>query len=1715
MQILSRWSLSNPSCQSWIFVCLLTLSAGSQAAELKKVAPHDVGLSESKLQAIDSMLRAEVDSGHFPGAIAVIARHGKIAWLSEVGRRGASPADGSKDLMKADTLFRIASMTKAITSAAVMSLVEDGAIELEAPISRYLPALADPRVLAAIDGESMATVPAKREPTIHDLLTHRSGYTYGWFGPDKLDRLYLERGISDFFTPVQESLSTRVQRIARLPLKFHPGEMWDYGVSTDILGYIVEVVSGLTLEQFFRERFFRPLQMHDTFFSVPHAKIDRLAGLSTLDEDGKLISVGATPVQRGFLRFSANANIENSFYSGGGGLVSTAADYLRFLEMLRLGGQLGDIRVLSPESVAMMRSNQIGEQRIPPMNHGDGFGFGFGVQTVDGIRAEPTSEGTISWGGIFNSYYWVDPQEELTVVLMVQVFPHDHTNVRKAFRQMTYDALDDGGFERVYRYQQGMEFGNPFFNARQVRVNAGEVSVHPDFASRSEPQSSGAARIRVDEDLRKIRRADLELEVWGGHPGTASKRVTVNGRSTFPFARVGTEEHECTHQYPSFNLSATDLVNGYNTLQFACDQADTFWGHYIVDNAAIRIGLFRDDEQITELGLKDFDAKVTVSDAKQAESKVIRLVLPEQHRKHIRQVHFEARYNGYDENGNRQSADWHGMTKDQSPYGHLGSTSAVTNGGYEVSWDTSMLPAQEAVAVRAIIDFETDAAELQYRTPVLGGLRIDHPERIHVALIEPSDVPKPFWARAGNERECRFDLSVPIDQIESAELHVVAWTGGSGEVQDYFTLNGHQLDVAEGAEHETVYSTMKLDPKWLQSGSNVIRLLSDTHHHGIEILSPGPALAVRYRVEGEAEPTAAIHSNPIEHTSPPKHYANNETSSLNQPSRSEPREDIREGQSPSEGEGLPGPKAPIFVAQPSPISLKENPKLKLTVAPDESADNLPCYRVETPSATYFLDRVGAGLSSMVDREGNDWISFHPKKGSGAAGEYRGFPNAVFQSAGSYFHARNAGTDPCVTIVEEESDERIVISALASNGRWAGEYTFTSEACTFTLTKKPEDHSYWVLYEGTPGGEYDDTDWWMTSELPKRTPLTKTHEGDIPGTEWIAFGDEESSRVLLLTHHEDDDGEDRFYQMQRRMTVFGFGRSGMQKFLNSVPQSFSIQFVESTVHAEISSAALTQIAAHASTVNGTAANTSGDKETQAGGLRAALESYALTSRGNPEAGKKLFFEDQRTRCSVCHQVAKTGGQVGPDLSKIGGKFDRPHLIESLLEPSRQIVEGYRTSLILTEDDQLLSGIVKARSDSEIRIVNQQNESSTVAVSEIVEETTAEVSLMPTGLADQLSPAEFADLVAYLETLQSGKGKFGSGVSGPVELPAGFEIETVATGLSGAVALETAPDGRIFICEQGGKLRVVENGELLDEPFVEIPVEMNWERGLIGVTVSDQFPKDPWVYVVYVTDQPYTHHRVSRFRADGNKAAPRSEEVLLRGDDQSLFGGNVPAGHQGGAIHFGTDGMLYIGLGEQTAGSPSQRFDALQGKILRIRPDGGIPDDNPLLGKTVGKYQSIWAYGCRNPFTFSVRSSDGLMFINDVGGKYEEINLGVAGANYGWPGVDHGPTDRDDIVGPVHIYPQASISGGDFAKHSDSWPDSFAGKYFFADFVHGWIHAINPSSPAKAMGFASGLRRPVDLRFDRNGDLYVLLRNAWVVDDKFSGGTGSLMRIRYTK
>lgn len=812
----------------WSFLILTGLlwacPVQGKERELVQVSPAQIGLSEEALGEVTSYLQGEVNAGRIGAAVGMIARHGKIGYFESVG-------DCEKD-----SLFRLASMTKAITSVAVMQLVEAGGIQLNDPISRYLPGFKSLKVISADGSEADLT----KEPTIHHLLTHTSGIGYGWWGGPQ-DEAYIAAGVHDLLIPNQDTLEEHTDKLAKLPLAFEPGTQWMYGQSLDVLGRVVEMVSGLDLERYFYERIFRPLKMKDTRFYLNEKQQKNLVTLYSPGENGGLVEVSDKALSAGAINYAADLNYEGrgNLYAGGSGLAGSTPDYARFLQMLLNKGSLEGVRILKTATVDLMTRNQIGELAMPFPGHGDGFGYGFGVLTEKGKAVDVASVGTYSWGGIFNTYYWVDPQEELIGLVMMQIFPNDHLPIREGFKQRVYQAIDDSGFSRRYWYEEGLEHGNPHFNQRQLRVNAPFASVHPIFAERSEPRSSGLARILIEEDLRSIAGAGLYCEIWGGHPGTYDKRFSVNGRSLFQIPETGSAANNCTHGYPRFTLSPTDLVNGYNSLQFACEKEDTGWGHFIVENVALDIHLPRNHSDLTAAGLDSFSS--TVSATGSAESDMIQFELISSNLKPISKVVYQAHYYGYDENGNGWETDWHGMTKEREPYGVVGQAEVPP---FKVDWDVSMIPAQTGIEVRSLVYFR-DYPRMIYQTDSLRGVEIPKRDNARVSLHTSKDLPKPFWSRVDRVKECAIQLDVDPAHIDKAELHVVAWTGGPGEVEEYFTLNGKALPVAEGSGHETVYSVLSLDPQDLRFGENRIKLVSGTHHHGIEILLPGPALMIR------------------------------------------------------------------------------------------------------------------------------------------------------------------------------------------------------------------------------------------------------------------------------------------------------------------------------------------------------------------------------------------------------------------------------------------------------------------------------------------------------------------------------------------------------------------------------------------------------------------------------------------------------------------------------------------------------------------------------------------------------------------------------------------------------------------------------------------------------------------------------------------------------
>lgn len=318
------------------------------------------------------------------------------------------------------------------------------------------------------------------------------------------------------------------------------------------------------------------------------------------------------------------------------------------------------------------------------------------------------------------------------------------------------------------------------------------------------------------------------------------------------------------------------------------------------------------------------------------------------------------------------------------------------------------------------------------------------------------------------------------------------------------------------------------------------------------------------------------------------------------------------------------------------------------------------------------------------------------------------------------------------------------------------------------------------------------------------------------------------------------------------------------------------------------------------------------------------------------------------------------------------------------------------------------------------------------------------------------------------------------------------------------MAVAPDGRVFVAQQGGAVRVIRNGVLLSAPFVTVTVNALGERGLIGIAVDPQFTVNGFVYLHYTATSPTIHNRVSRFTASGDVAVTGSEMVLL--DLPTLGATN----HNGGAIHFGPDGLLYVGVGENAVGANAQSLTTPLGKILRIGRDGGIPTNNPFFGATSGISRAIWAYGLRNPFTFAFEPGSGRMLINDVGQNvWEEIDEGIAGANYGWPSTE-GPTTDPRFTSPIYAYTQAAtggcaiIGGAFYPLLPSQFPDEYAGDYFFADLCAGWIGHYDFATGTASLTFATGVGTPVGLELAPEGGLYYLERNA-----------GRLVRIDYSQ
>ena len=426
----------------------LILATTGWAQGLPTVAPSDVGLSEARLARLEEVVQSYVDDDAIAGAVTLVARKGRQAHVRGYGM--ADRASGTP--MQPDTIFRIASMTKPVTSVAVMMLYEEGRFKLNDPVGQYLPALASLDVLTpSDDGDGpFSRVPARRPVTIRQLLTHTSGIGYrflGDLGPSATQRalsdLYRDAGVADGLAEHDGTIEGLVTALGQLPLLHEPGAAFSYGLSNDVLGRLVEVLSGTTFDEFLRTRLFEPLGMPDTYFYLPAAKADRLASLYAPDGAGGLDEVEGT-VEGQHLIYSATYSTgeHRTNFSGGAGLSSTVYDYARFLQMLLNDGALDGVRILSPVTVDLMTTDHIGDIPIGSVVQpgSGGFGLGFAIRGRPGADGELGSEGAYYWSGFFNTTFWVDPTEELIGILMTQIFPST-SDIQERFRIMAYQAI--------------------------------------------------------------------------------------------------------------------------------------------------------------------------------------------------------------------------------------------------------------------------------------------------------------------------------------------------------------------------------------------------------------------------------------------------------------------------------------------------------------------------------------------------------------------------------------------------------------------------------------------------------------------------------------------------------------------------------------------------------------------------------------------------------------------------------------------------------------------------------------------------------------------------------------------------------------------------------------------------------------------------------------------------------------------------------------------------------------------------------------------------------------------------------------------------------------------------------------------------------------------------------------------------------------------------
>ena len=418
-------------------ICFLTLFSTALASYAQTVKSfstisraEEAGMSGARLAHIDKLLEEQVRNQNIPGAVALIVRNGKIAYFKAFGFSDLE----KRTQLKKDDIFRIASQSKAITSLAVMMLWEEGKFLLDDPVSRYIPEFRNPKVLKSFNKEdsTYTSDPAVREVTVRHLLSHSSGIDYAVIGSPEFKAIYAKAGIPSGIGNDRDLLADKMKLLGTMPLKHQPGERWTYGLNTDVLGYLVEIWSGMSFDQFLKTRIFDPLGMKDTYFYLPKNKHSRLVALHG-NKDGKAYKLNAAAFDAVTTDYP---KLEGSYFSGGAGLSSTAEDYAKFLQLFLNNGDYNGVRLLGRKTVELMLTDQ-----LPELDNE--FGLGFGLETVKNDFRSPVSVGSFSWGGAFSTQYWADPKENLIGVIYTNIYNNPHGSIAEKFRVLTYQAIAD------------------------------------------------------------------------------------------------------------------------------------------------------------------------------------------------------------------------------------------------------------------------------------------------------------------------------------------------------------------------------------------------------------------------------------------------------------------------------------------------------------------------------------------------------------------------------------------------------------------------------------------------------------------------------------------------------------------------------------------------------------------------------------------------------------------------------------------------------------------------------------------------------------------------------------------------------------------------------------------------------------------------------------------------------------------------------------------------------------------------------------------------------------------------------------------------------------------------------------------------------------------------------------------------------------------------